>query len=211
VNVLLVLAGSLLGGPAHSSIAVRHPNEIEFTATVHAKRFGGWIMPGYHAIVWRGGSASALALLSADVSDVEVLDAIERLGVKPGATLPIDAWRKRKDPKNPAPDAVTGGPAVEVLLRLPGRADLVPLSSILEDPGGRGLDLRFAGNRANVPLWESGCVVCLYSCPGGKVGNARYTVRDFQKGTTRFRVRADALPEDGSRIGVVLRVESDGP
>jgi hypothetical protein len=53
--------------------------------------------------------------------------------------------------------------------------------------------------------------LALYSCPGSKVGNARYTVRDYEKATTRFRVRSDVLPEDGTRIGVVLRVKSPGP
>lgn len=211
MTAFLALAAALLAEPGSSTLTVRPPNEIEFPATVHAKRFDGWVMPGYHAIVWKGGSAAGLALLSADVSDVEVLDAIERLGAKPGPTLPIDAWKKRKDPTSAAPDSVIAGPAVEILLRLPGRRELVPLSSILEDEAGRGLDMRLAGNRANVSQWESGCVACLYSCPGSKVGNARYTVRDYEKETTRFRVRGDVLPKDGTRIGVVLRVESPGP
>ena len=46
------------------------------------------------------------------------------------------------------------------------------------------------------------------SCPGSKVGNARYTVRDWVKGTTRFRVRKDApLPEDGKKVGIVFRLK----
>ncbi len=206
-----LLAAALLAGSGSPAVTIRPPNEIEFTATVHAKRFDGWITPGYHAIVWREGAAARLALLVAEASDLEVLDALERLGAKPGEALPIEAWTKRKDPESPAPDARAGGPRIATLLRLPENPELVPLSSILEDEAGRGLDLRFTGNRANVSRWESGCVACLYSCPGGKVGNAAYTVRDYQRSTTRFRVRRGALPKDGTRIGVVLRVESPGP
>jgi len=67
--------------------------------------------------------------------------------------------------------------------------------------------MRFGGHRANIPKWKSGCVVCLYSCPGSKVGNARYTVRDWVKETTRFRVRKDApLPADGGRVSVIFRL-----
>ena len=207
---LLALA-ALVAAPRSPAVTVRPPNEIEFTATVHAKRFDGWIQPGYHAIVWREGAAAQLALLVADASDVEVLDALERLGAKPGADLPIEAWTKRKDPKSPAPDAVAGGPRITIFLRLPRNPELVPLSSVLADTGGRGLDMRLAGNRANVSKWESGCVACLYSCPGGKVDNAEYTVRDSERSKERFRVRPGALPEDGTRIGVVLRVESPAP
>lgn len=206
--LLVSLASLRTGAPA---VAVRPPSEIEFTATVHAARFDGWIMPGYHAIVWREGAAASHGLLVADASDVEVLDALERLGARPGDNLSMDAWKKRKDPKSAAPDTAVAGPAVEILLRLPGRKDLTPLASVLEDPGGRGLAMRFGGNRENSREWMSGCIACLFSCPGSKVGNARYTVRDYVKDATKFRVREGVLPPDGTRIGVVLRLPPAGP
>ena len=188
-------------------ITVRRPDEIEFTATVHARPFdGGWMMPGYHAVVSKSGRMAHAALLAADVTDVQILDALETLGARTGGGLPMDAWEERSNPRNPAPDRVIGGPAVEVLLRLAGRSALLPLAKALEDPGGRGLDLRLAGNRANIPKWKSGCIVCLYSCPGSKIGNARYTVRDWSRKVTRFRARPGVLPPDGTRVGVVLRL-----
>jgi hypothetical protein len=205
----LVLLGS--GGASDGRIAIHPPDAIEFTATVHAARFDGWFMSGYHAIVWKDGRAARFALLAADVSDVEVLDALERLGAKPGNNVPMAAWDDRKNGSNPAPDTVIAGPPVEILLRLPGRSNLVPLGAILEDPGGRGLTMRFGGNRDNIPKWMSGCIVCLYSCPGSKVGNAAYTVRDYVDGRTKFRVRDDLLPADGTRIGVVLRLSPKTP
>ena len=188
-------------------LTIRQPNEIEFAATVRAKAFdSGWFMPGYHAIVWKGGHASRAALLEADVSDRQVLAALQGLGGVPGNNLPMEAWEERKNPAHPAPDTVIVGTPVEVLLRLPSRQDLVPLASVLEDSGGRGLEMRFGGNEANIPIWKSGCIVCLYSCPGSKVGNARYTERDYAKGTTRFHVRPGALPPDGTSVRVVLRL-----
>ena len=115
-------------------------------------------------------------------------------------------WEERKNPASRAPDKVIQGPPVEILVRIPGRQKPLTLAEILEDPGGRGCDMRLGGHRANIPKWKSGCVVCLYSCPGSKVGNARYTVRDYEKGTTRFRVRPGVLPEDGGLVRVVLRL-----
>src|SRR6266542_1981965 len=204
--ILLAVAGR---GEEKSGgrVTVRQPDEIEFAATVHAKAFeGGWFMPGYHAIVWKGGHAARAALLVADVSDTQVLDALEALGAKPGNNVTMDAWEERRNPKNPAPDTVIAGPAVEILLRLPGHSEPVPLAAVLEDPAGRGLAMRFGGHRANIPKWKSGCLVCLYSCPGSKVGNARYTVRDYVRDTTRFRVKKGALPPDGTRIRVIFRL-----
>jgi hypothetical protein len=190
-------------------ITVRRPNEIEFAATVHARAFdAGWMMPGYHAVVSKSGRMSHAALLRAEPTDTEILDALESLAGPARGNLPMDTWEKRKDPRNPEPDRFVEGPAVEILLRLPGKAELTPLAAVLQDPGGRGLDLRLAGNRANISKWMSGCVVCLYSCPGGKIGNARYTVRDWSRKVTRFLARPGALPADGTRVGVVVRLRT---
>jgi hypothetical protein len=202
---LLPLVMPLLAAAANP-VAVRS-NEIEFPATVHAKAFDtDSSMAGYHAIAWKTGRSAHAALFESEVSDTAVLDALESLGARPGNNVPMEAWDKRRDRASWAPDTPMAGPAVEVLLRFPGRTDLVPLASVLVDSGGRGLDLRFGGNRANIPTWKSGCVVCLYSCPGAKVGNARYTLRDYVDGATRFTTRAGTLPPDGTRVGVVLRL-----
>ncbi len=189
---------------------MRPPDEVELTAFVDAGPFdGGWMMPGYHALVWTGGRAAHAALLRTDVSDRRVLAALRSLGARPGDNVPMAAWDERENPGSAAPDTVIAGPPVAVLLRLPGRADLVPLEAVLVDPGGRGLDLRLGGHEANIPRWKSGCIVCLYSCPGSKIGNARYTERDYVRGATRFRARRDILGKDGTSVGIVLRLLRD--
>ena len=184
--------------------------QIEFPAVVTRASFErellGLGMPGYHLIVWEDGKAAMASLFRAEVKDVEVLDALEKLGAKPGNALGMATWDDRKDPASKAPDRIIEGPPVEILVRVPGRKEPLRLDQILEDPGGRGFDMRFGGHRANIPHWHSGCVVCLYSCPGSKVGNARYTVRDYVRETTRFRVKEGVLPEDGIRVGIVVRL-----
>ncbi len=187
------------------------PTEIEFPATVTAASFNRrFPMPGYHAVVWRGGRAAHAALFRADVTDVQVLDALEALGAKPGDALGMATWDERRDPKSAAPDQVIAGPPVEVLVRLPGRPRPVPLGDLLADHGGspdrQSVELRLGGHRANIPKWHSGCIVCLYSCPGSKLGNARYTVRDYMKDETRFRARTDLLPPDGTKVAIVVRL-----
>ncbi len=185
--------------------------EIEFPATVSRKAFErellGMGMPGYHLIVWKEGGAAMASLFRAEVTDVQVLDALEKLGARPGNGLGMETWDDRRDKASKAPEQIIAGPPVDVLIRVPGRPALLTLDQILEDPGGKGFDMRFGGHRANIPKWKSGCIVCLYSCPGSKVGNARYTVRDWEQGTTKFRVRKDApLPADGGRVGIVFRL-----
>ena len=209
VAAVLLAAGGRGEDRTSGVVVVRRPAEIEFTATVHAGSFdSGRMMPGYHALVWKGGRMAHAALLKADVTDRQVIEALEGLGAKPGDNLPMEAWEERKNPKDPAPDTVIAGAGVEVLLGLPSRRDLIPLTAALVDPAGRGLQMRFGGNAVNIPKWKSGCIVCLYSCPGSKVGNTKYTVRDYANGATRFRVRPGILPPDGTPVRVVFRLAS---
>ncbi len=193
-----------------ASVRVLAPDAIEFTATVNAAGFEqGGEMAGYHFIVWRGGRAAEHALLLAHVTDVQVLDALEALGARPGNALSIATWDKRDDPRAEEPAAVIAGPPVAIEIRLPGQRRPLRPEDLLEDEAGRGFDMRFGGHRDNIPKWHSGCVVCLYSCPGSKVGNAAYTVRDFVAHRTRFRVRPGVLPPDGTDVRVRLRLAQE--
>ena len=188
---VLVVAAPSCGSPPAGRVERLGDDTIAFPAVVTAGRFERRLlgMPGYHLIVWGKGKAAPAALLQAAVSDVQVIEALEALGARPGDALGMDTWDRREDPNTKAPEKVIQGPAVDVLVRVPGRREPLTLDRILLDPGGRGFDMRFGGHRANIHHWHSGCVVCLYSCPGSKVGNARYTVRDYVREATRFRVR----------------------
>ncbi len=212
----LVLVGLTAAACAPSSRAaepsglVRLADGVEVPATVHAAAFGrsllGLGMPGYHLLVSAAGKAAGASLFVTPVADVEILDAFEQLGAKPGDALGMDTWEARENPASRAPDRVIEGPGVEVTVRVPGQAEPLTLGDFLTDPGGKGFEMRLGGHRANIPLWRSGCGICLYSCPGSKIGNARYTVREWVQGATSFRVRPGTLPADGSKVTLRLRL-----
>ena len=208
VGVLLCLLGlSCKSAETERATIDVAEGAISFSAMVSRADFEEHsAMPGYHFVVWEGGRAGDGALFRSRVTDTEVLEALESLGARPGNALGLDVWDERDDPSSSAPDKIVEGPAVEILVRIPGRQEPLTLDEILIDPGGKGFDMRFGGHRANIPRWKSGCVVCLYSCPGSKVGNARYTVRDFVNGATRFAVREGALPADGTEVTLIFRL-----
>jgi hypothetical protein len=183
---------------------------VAIPATVQGGAFErkllGLGMPGYHLLVHEDGRSAGAALFVTPVSDLAVLEALEQLGSRPGDALALDTWDERKNPASAAPDKVIAGPVVAISALLPGRSEPIGLEQILLDPGGKGFEMRFGGHRANIASWRSGCVACLYSCPGSKVGNARYTVRDWVRGTTRFTVKPGVLPPDGSSVTLFLRL-----
>ena len=200
---ILTLAGCGEGGTAPVEV-IAEEGAVEFTAVVSAADFAGAVKEtgGYHLIVWKDGSAADKALFRAEISDVAFLDALESLGAIPGDALPLETWDDRFDEGSWRPDQVIEGPPVAVLIRVRGTERPLELGDFLEDPFGAGFEMRFGGHRANVPEWRSGCVACLYSCPGSKIGNASYTVRDYVRESTRFSVKDGVLPKDGSRVTV---------
>jgi hypothetical protein len=213
----VLLAGALLagcGGESDGGAALlrRLPDGVAFPAVVQSSSFDrkllGFGMPGYHLIVWDDGWSVSMALFRARVSDIVVLDALEALGARPGNNLGRDAWSERKNPASPAADAVISGPPVNVEIVVPGRSQPLSLTELLSDSAGRGFEMHLGGHRANAAKWHSGCVVCLYSCPGSKVGNARYTLRDYARETTAFRLRPGVLPADGTEVEIRLRLAS---
>ncbi len=211
VAVLALTLGATSCAPEPGgTVDIVSSSAIAFPATVQSTAFGQGDMAGYHLIVWRGGGAIDHALFLASVTDVQVIDALESLGALPGNALAIDSWEQRYDNDTQAPDQMIEGPQVELEFLLPGTESPLALADILVDAGARGFDMRFGGHRTNIDAWHSGCVVCLYSCPGSKVGNARYTVRDFVAGGPHFTVRPGVLPADGTEVTVRLRLIEGG-
>ncbi|MEW6113281.1 MAG: YdjY domain-containing protein [Thermodesulfobacteriota bacterium] len=188
-----------------------HVSEIRFLADLQPAAFSGdWMThaPRYHAVVWKGGGAAREALLSAYVDDATVYDALIALGAVPGNNLTMEAWTERKNKESSAPDRRVLGTPIEARVFWDGLAEPVQLKDMLVDSGGRGIDLRFGGNKELIPVWRSGCIVCLYSCPGGKVSNHAYTIRDYEQDVRRFSVNYSLIPEGSRRAVVILRVRT---
>ncbi|HXU29535.1 MAG TPA: YdjY domain-containing protein [Thermoanaerobaculia bacterium] len=213
---VLALPGLLAASPSVSSdggdgrnLIRAYPDRIELPAVVNRAKFErellGFSTPGYHFLVWNDGGAAGAALFLSRVSDLAILSALERLGLRPGNALGMESWNDRNDASSKASDKLIEGPGVEVLVRLPGAKKPLGIGDLLTDPGGRGFDMRFGGHEGNIHLSHSGCLICLYSCPGSKIGNRAYTVRDYAKKTTEFRVREGVLPPDGTEVTIVLR------
>lgn len=182
--------------------------EVRILAKYQPDKFSGFLrfVPNYHLLVWDDGRAAREALFETPVPDTSLIAALEQLGAVAGNNLTMDAWDKRKDAKHPAPQAKIAGAPVKIYVWWKNLPAPQPLSELLNDPGGRGLDFRFGGNKDLIKHWHSGCLVCLYSCPGSKVGNAAYTVRDYSTGVTKFTPREERLPPAGSDVALIFRL-----
>jgi hypothetical protein len=191
--------------------AARH--EVSFTATVQPSAMarssllpGG--VPGHHAIVWKDGGAHAHALFAADTSDRDVRAALDALGARRGENLTPAAWNERDNPRSSAPDARVDGSAIEVFVEWRGSRGRVPLASLITERGARPrLDLRYGGNERWQKEFHSGCIVCLYSCPGGAVGNRVHPIRDYARDGVIYASVPERLPPAGTKVTLILKVK----
>lgn len=159
----------------------------------------------YHALVYEGGGAAARSLLTTPTSDSAVARQLREMGADDGGGVPMSAWNLRKIPLVPWPDTRVKGSPIRILVDWEGWAAPRELGQLLRDPGERGVALRFGGNEELDDEWNSGCIACLFSCPGGVVSNERYTIRDHVESSTRFSPAPD-LPADGTPVTATLEL-----
>jgi len=180
--------------------------EVRFTAVVQpsamSRPFG---VQGHHAIVWRGGNAKKWALFVADASDHDVRTALDSLGAHRGENLTPDSWNARNDAANREPDKRVEGTPVDVFVEW--GASRLPLSQLIGEKNRASplLDLRYGGNERYQKDFKSGCIVCLYSCPGGAVGNHAHPIRDYVRDGVVYTSIISKLPPDGTRVTIILK------
>lgn len=186
----------------------RTRHEVRITARVQPKAmdrpFG---VQGHHAIVWREGRAKTWALFASEASDHDVRAALDSLGAKRGENLTPASWNERDDPKNPEPDKRVLGTPVDVFVEWKGSRGRVPLARLLAEKGRPQprIDLRYGGNERWQKEFHSGCIVCLYSCPGGAIGNHAHPIRDHVRDGVVYSALRNALPPAGTRVTIILK------
>jgi len=143
-------------------------------------------LKNHHFIVWEGGRAGDLAVFNTYIPDSVIYKALVSIGATPGNNLSQEAWTKRTSKSSNEPDKKAKGSPLSISIDFCD-STYTP-SDIIEDISHKPQKYRFAGNLDLIPHWRSGCVVCLQSCPGGKIGNATYSIRDLVEGHAQFRL-----------------------
>lgn len=200
-----ILSSARVIGAFRDSLRIDSLNRhIDIGARFYPSHFNdGKGLKNHHLTVWQNGRAADQAIFTSYASDETIHDALLVLGARPGNNLTVDSWKKRGTPHSKDPDLRVEGERIEATILYGGNH--YPIDEVLIDMNNSALDLRFGGNKRFIPVWHSGCVICLQSCPGGKIGNRTYTMRDLYKGIPRFRVANDRAFSEGDEVTIRLR------
>lgn len=216
MNRLIFLTFLLSMGILWAVSCGRQPPPPVFTdSAARLIRFAGKIYPhryntradraqGHHFIVWSGGANAAKALIQTGIPDREILKALEAVGAAVGNNLTEATWNQRADPAAAAPDERVKGSLLDIRVEWGGQAH--PLHDLFQDKNPADYVIRAGGNEKLIPVWRSGCVTCLFSCPGGKTSNAAFTIRDQYLNRKVFLADEKNLPPDGTPVRVSMRV-----
>lgn len=209
VAVMLLFATLFAGARAARPVVDRAHREVRITAKVQPRAMERPLgVKGHHAVVWRGGRAKYWALFVSDVSDHDVRVALDSLGAQRGENLTPDSWNAREDQSNPEPDKRVEGSPIEMFVEWRGSGGRIPLSDLLSEKNRQApaLDLRYGGNERWQTEFKSGCIVCLYSCPGGAVGNHEHPIRDYVRDGVVYASTPQRLPPSGTKVTIILKL-----
>jgi hypothetical protein len=210
---LLCAVGPLSGQiPAPGELVVDgEARTLRLRAIVQRTAFENSVPPDhqYHALVHSGGGAAGKSLFTTEVLDTDIARELRAMGAEDGGGVPMAAWNLRWVPLVPQPATRVSGSPLRISVDWEGSPRSYSLGELLIDPGGQGVDLRFGGNEEHDDHWGSGCIICLFSCPGGVISNAAYTIRDHQRGATVFEPGPD-LPPDGQAVVITIELRTPG-
>lgn len=168
---------------------------VTFLAVVNGKFF---YTPTRHAAVFKGGKFGDMAVLQGLVSPKEFHDALVAVGARPGENM---------TPDNMTTTTVQGD-ALEVSVTFDGAAKDYPIGEVIKDSNAKPIDIHFGGNLPRSIERNTGCLICLDSCPVGIASNAAYTFGAVEKrDEVAFTGIKEHLPADGGLVAVTVTVK----
>ncbi len=166
---------------------------VKMYTEVNAKYF---VEPTRHAIVFKNGSNGEKSILKAWANQSDYYNALIDIGAKPGNNI---------TPKTST--AVQGDP-LEVTITWNGASKEIPIyDAIIDSQNKKTADFRFGGNKELAKSKNTGCILCLDSCPVGISSNATYPQMSFDNKQVEFRGNKAVLPADGTPVVVTFKLK----
>lgn len=224
ISLLIILGSSSLSQSADKPteatplLVLTAQKEVRVFGHIFPARFNAAKGPEaqYHFLVWQAGTSPG-ALIETPADDLDFHDAILGLGAQPGNNLTMAAWTGRHDHDNPAPKQTVSGSQLDIRIAWSDNPNGLSIDQVFSQPPTPNpqplSSWRFSGNRDRwfntIPLVpRPGCLMCLYSCPSGKVSNGALSIADYVHEPQRFHADTDQLPPDGTAVIVTFQIRS---
>ena len=197
-SLALVACGAAPSGGETEEVdySVIETNPSTQTVTIYTQVNGKYFTePSRHGVVFKDGSNGEKCILRGLCSEKDFYAALLSVGGVPGDKLVAGVAE---------PDGKTGfveGQKLDVTVSWEGSNGEIPWADIMTTGNGEPYvaDFRFGGNIKAAYAKNTGCILCIESCPVGITSNAAYAYGVVEHAKTeQFYGNADVLPEDGT-------------
>jgi ferredoxin len=195
--LVIVFLGAVIGKENPKNITLTKENPIKinekdksltFLAEVNGKYFH---QPTRHGVIFKDGKLGDKPIFRAYVDPKTFHDSLIKLGFKPGNNMTME---------NKETTLVEGN-GLGVTVTWEGAKKEYRLDEVIKDSNGKPILIRFGGNLSNAIQYNTGCLICLDSCPVGITSNASYTYGAVEKrNEVGFTGNKEVLPPDGTRV-----------
>ena len=187
--------------PSHPLLVDKKDRKVLLYTEINQKNL--WETNPHWGIVFQGGKLADKGIFRSYAAPLDFYDALIQIGARPGNNLTPDRFGE-----------TVKGDRLAVSATWPGLNRELTMGDIFDDAKGRGFDIRFGGNRERAKKENTGCILCLESCPIAITSNTAYptisTVKRFFSPNSRFKGRSDRVPT-GDRQPVIFVFHLPGP
>jgi len=164
-------------------------------AVVNGKFF---FTPTRHAAIFKDGKYGDMAVFKGFAAPKDFHAALMAIGAKPGGNMTLE----NKETTH------VQGDELAVTVSWAGDAREHALDEVIKDSNGKPIVIRFGGNLPTSLDKNTGCLICLDSCPVGIASNGTYTYGAVElRHEAGFTGNKDVLPADGTPVAITVRVK----
>ncbi|MDA8124113.1 MAG: YdjY domain-containing protein [Deltaproteobacteria bacterium] len=200
--VSFVLFTASLAFAAETALTPQNPISVDakgktvsILAQVNGKYF---VETTRHAVVFNGGKFGDKAVLAGLVDPKTFHDALIKAGFKAGNNMTMDNKEK----------TFVEGDLLDVSVTWKGAKKAYTLNEIINDSNKKPIAIRFGGNLPLALEKNTGCLICLDSCPVGITSNAAYTYGAVEgRKEVGFTGNKDVLPVDKSLVTITFKAK----
>lgn len=168
---------------------------VSFLAEVNGKYL---YQPTRHFAVYEKGSNGEKAVFRGLVSHLKFYDALMKINVTPGNNMTL----KNKETTH------VEGREFKVTVTWEGAGRDYSIDEVMDESNKAPIVMKFGGNLENATSKNTGCLLCLDSCPVGIVSNSVYTYGAISKRKeVSMKGNKDILPADRTKVIITLTAE----
>lgn len=198
----LLLVAGLAGTALAAGLTPDNPLSVDKdkgVVTILAKVNGKYFyQPTRHCVIWEGGKFGDKPVFQSFVTPEQFYNALMAIGAKPGENMTLQNMETTH----------VQGDKLDVTVTWDGAPKAYTLDEVIKDTNKTPIDIRFGGNLATAKDKNTGCLICLDSCPVGITSNAAYTYGAVEKRKeVEFYGNKDVLPADGTLVTIQLKVK----